>query len=121
MKNNISGKINLAMLKGSVKKLKGKSGEEDCLIIPIKLNHLFKGEKGVYLDIIAFELENKKNDSKDTHLVKQSFSKEVRASMNEEELKAMPILGNLTVWGEPHTEPEPQMNMNTNNDDPLDF
>lgn len=123
MKNNITGKINLAMLTGSVKKMKGKSGEIDCLVIPIELNHLFKGEKGIYLDIIAFELEKKNADQKDTHLIKQSLNKEVRESMSEEALKAMPILGNLTVWGEgSRSEPEPKMNMEaTTEEDDLPF
>jgi hypothetical protein len=111
--NNISGKINLLMLNGAVKKMKSKSGEIECLIIPIELNHLFKGEKGIYLDIIGFELSNKKEGSKDTHLVKQSLSKDVRDLMSEDEIKGMPIIGNLSVWGdtganqEPITKPDP--------------
>jgi hypothetical protein len=105
--NNISGKINLLMLNGAVKKMKAKSGEIECLIIPIELNHLFKGEKGIYLDIIGFELTNKKEDSKDTHLVKQSLSKDVRVLMSEDELKAMPIIGNLSVWGDTGANQEP--------------
>lgn len=93
----ISGKINLLMLKAAVKKMKATSGEIDCLVIPIEQNKLFRGEKGIYLDIIAFDLAPKEG-SKDTHLVKQSFSKEAREKMTEEEMKAMPILGNLSMW-----------------------
>jgi len=109
----ISGKINLLMLKGAIKIMKAQSGEIECLIIPIAQNNLFKGEKGIYLDLIAFELENKKEGQKDTHLVKQSLSKEIRAVMSEEDLKAMPILGNLSLWAdgfnsqEPLTNPDP--------------
>lgn len=101
------------MLKGAIKFMKGQSGDIECLIIPIAQNHLFKGEKGLYLDLIAFELSAKKEGSKDTHLVKQSLSKEVRESMSEEQLKAMPIIGNLSVWtgdnqtAEPTTNPSP--------------
>lgn len=105
--SRISGRINLAQLKGQVRVIKGESGMIECLVLPIQLNHLYKGEKGIYLDLIAFEIENKKNDSKDTHLVKQSFSKDVREKMTDEQLKAMPIIGNLQVWGE-FTEAEPQ-------------
>jgi hypothetical protein len=110
--NNISGKINLLMLNGAVKKMKAKSGEIECLIIPIELNHLFKGEKGIYLDIIGFELANKKEGSKDTHLVKQSLSKDVRDLMSDDELKAMPIIGNLSVWGDSISQQEPVTNPN---------
>lgn len=110
---NISGSINLLMLKGAVKKMKAQSGEIDCLVIPIDQNNLFRGEKGVYLNLIAFEITAKKEGSKDTHLVKQSLPKEKRESMTEEQLKAMPIIGNLAVWveggfnQEPLTDPTP--------------
>jgi len=103
--SRISGKINLMNLKCVIKKMKGESGDVECIVIPIEKNKLFKGEKGLYLDLIAFEIENKKGDSKDTHLVKQSFGKEDRAKMSDEELKAMPILGNLQVWDGPVEQP----------------
>jgi hypothetical protein len=96
----ISGRINLSMLKGAIQMQKSKSGMVECLVIPIELNNLFKGEKGVYLDLIAFDLSQKKEGSKDTHLVKQSLSKEKRETMSEDELKNMPILGNLAVWSD---------------------
>lgn len=110
--SNITAKLNLLMLKGAVKMMKAQSGEIECLIIPIEQNKLFKGEKGVYLDLIAFEIQNKKDDSKDTHLVKQSLPKDVREKMSDDELKAMPILGNIRVFSdgfnsEPVTNPDP--------------
>jgi hypothetical protein len=104
--SNISAKLNLLMLKGAVQKMKAKSGLIDCIVIPIDQNNLFRGEKGIYLDMIAFEIKNKQNDSKDTHLIKQSLPKEIREKMTQDELNAMPILGNISVWGE-HAESEP--------------
>lgn len=104
--SRISGKVNLLNLHGVVKKMKGQTGEIECIVIPIEKNKLFKSEKGVYLDLITFEIENPKEGTKDTHIVKQSFSKDVREKMSEEELKALPILGNLMVWGE-RTESSP--------------
>lgn len=86
-------------LKAAIRTMKGKDGDMECIVLPIQANNLFKGEKGIYLDLIAFEIE-KKGDSKDTHLVKQSLSKDERALMSDEEIKAMPILGNLQVWGD---------------------
>jgi len=104
---NISTKINLRQLKNIVKTMKRKDGSEvECLIIPIESNHLFKSEKGVYLDLIGFGFDNKIEDSKDTHLVKQSLPKELFDKMSEEDKKSMPILGNHVVWG--RSEPEPQ-------------
>lgn len=95
---NISSKINLAGLKHSVRKIKGTSGELECLVIPIAINNLFKGEKGVYLDLTGFEIKNKVNESKDTHLVKQSFPKDVYDKMTEDEKKATPVLGSHILW-----------------------
>lgn len=96
---NISTKLNLAGLKSVVQKKKGKSGDIDCLVIPIDQNHLFRGEKGIYLDLTHLEVKNKKGDSKDTHLVKQSLPKDVYEAMTDEEKKATPILGNSILWG----------------------
>lgn len=93
----VTGKINLLNLYSQKKMMKGKAGDVECLVIPIEKNKLFVGEKGVYLDFIGFEIKEKKTDSKDTHLVKQSFSKEEREKMTEEQLRSVPILGNLCV------------------------
>lgn len=106
----ISSRINLLNLKCSVVNMKAKSGMMDCLVIPIELNNLFKGDKGVYLDLIAFEVINKQANSKDTHLVKQSLPKEKREAMSEEDLKAMPILGNHAVWSDGQSTQEPVSN-----------
>ncbi|WP_052496534.1 hypothetical protein [Pedobacter lusitanus] len=97
--SGISSKINLAGLKHSVRDIKGKTGEMvSCIVIPIEINNLFKGEKGVYLDLQGFDIKNKVNDSKDTHLVKQSLPKEKYESLTEEEKKALPILGSHILW-----------------------
>lgn len=100
--SKISGKLNLLNLHGVVKMIKGQSGMVECLVIPLEINSLFKGEKGIYLDIIAFEVDPAKRnaESKDTHLIKQSFPKDVRDLMSDDDLKKLPILGNLQVWGE---------------------
>jgi hypothetical protein len=119
--SRISGRINLAHLKAQLKTMKGQSGLMECIVIPIHLNHLYKGEKGVYLDLIAFEIENKKTDSKDTHLVKQSLPKDVRERMSSEDLKAMPIIGNLQVWDSSFSEAEPQTDVSEVSDEESDL
>jgi hypothetical protein len=96
--SNFSTKLNLASLKHSRKLLKGASGEIDCLIIPINENNLFKGEKGLYLDLYHIELKNPKEGQTNTHLVKQNLPKEMYEKMSDEDKKAMPILGSSTVW-----------------------
>ena len=100
------------------KMITGADGPVECIVIPIQKNKLFVGEKGVYLDLIAFEITNKKSESKDTHLLKQSFSKEVREAMSEQELKDLPILGGLQVWdGQAEAEPVSTMAVQDEKDD----
>lgn len=110
MSNTISGKLNLMQLKAAIRRMDGKNGPIDCVIIPIEANHLFQGDKGIYLDIIAFENKTKNDAIKDTHLVKQSLPKEILGAMSDEEKKSQPIIGNLRVWGE-WTESESQSDM----------
>ena len=108
--SNVSAKINLMQLKAARRTMNGQSGPVDCIVIPIAANHLFIGEKGIYLDIAGFEIKNPANDSKDTHLLKQSLPKEVYQAMSDEEKKAQPVLGNMKIWSG-FTEPEPQSDM----------
>lgn len=104
--SNISIKLNLRQLKSHVMNMAGKSGPVQCLIIPIDANNLFRGEKGIYIDLQAYELKERKDGQKDTHLVKQSLPKEVFDVLTGDEKKQLPILGNLTVWG--RHEPAPR-------------
>ena len=109
--SNLSIKINLTRLPGVIfTKLTGKSGlQKDCIVIPVEDCHLFVGEKGVYLDLSAYEFKEQKYS--DSHMVKQSFSKEVieeiksialtiNPNLTESELqdvvnKANPIIGGI--------------------------
>jgi hypothetical protein len=106
--SRISGKVNLLNLHAVVKIITGQTGPVECLVIPISQNKLFKGDKGIYLDIVGFEIDpaKRKEGNKNTHILKQSFSKEIREAMTEDELRSLPILGDLQVWdGTNSTEP----------------
>lgn len=99
------GKLNLAALPShKVVEFKAKDGTPlECLVLPIKKNHLFKSEKGnIYLDLVAFRNKepklNKDGGVEQTHLVKQSLSKEVRDAMTDEQKKQQPIIGNLNIF-----------------------
>ena len=97
--SNISVKVNLGKLKCVVKPLTGKSGlVQDCLIIPISVNNLVRGKEGIYLDLIAFRLKEMKPDSKDTHCIRQSFSKDYLESLTEMQKSSLPFLGSLVDW-----------------------
>ena len=96
---NINSKINLAGLIHQVKNVEGKGGKQvRCIIIPVEANHLYEGEKGIYLDTIGFEVDESKRKGKDTHLIKQSLPQKIREAMSKEEQNAMPILGNHIDW-----------------------
>jgi hypothetical protein len=103
----ITLKLNLTSLKHGL--VKGKTEGETLLCIPVKANRLFLSEKNnVYLDIVGFDYEDKSDKQyKDTHLLKQSFSKEVLAAMTDEEKKALPIIGNARVGSTQRNEPAP--------------
>jgi hypothetical protein len=64
---------------------------------------LFKGEKGVYLDLIAFELKEKKENK--THLIKQKIPKEIFKALSDEQKGATPILGDVSTWEREEEKP----------------
>ena len=94
--STIGIKLNLAKLTHVLMTKKGKEKQDvKCIVIPINENNLFEGKEGnVYLDLIAFKLNEPKHGK--THLVKQSLPKDVREKMSKEEQNATPILGDLT-------------------------
>src|SRR5690606_32516404 len=122
MGNNISIKINLRQFKNVIKDMKRKDGTTvKCLVLPIESNHFFEGEKGIYADLTAFQIKNKVGDSKDTHLLKQSFPKEYYESLSDEDKKELPILGNATVWERQESEPQNADILDGPEDDDLPF
>ena len=96
---NISIKLNLRQLNSHVMPLKGKEGMINCLVIPIAENSLFVGKKGVYLDLQAWEIKDKKPDRKQTHIIKQSYPKEVFDQLTDAQKQSIPIIGDAILWG----------------------
>ena len=118
--SNLTVRINLRQLKHEVKEILGKTAPVKCLIIPIVENNLFEGEKSVYLDLSGYEIRDRVQDRKDTHLLKQSFSKPVYEAMSEEQRRNLPIIGNVTVFsGEPM--PQRSSGLNVSSDITVDF
>lgn len=94
--SHLSFSINLFKLKNcAVTNLaSSRTGEsKKCLIIPIEDNSLTVTEKGVYLPMVAFESDKLEKQS---HLIKQSFKKEILDKMTEEEKNELPILGGIS-------------------------
>jgi len=101
MSSNISLKHNLMKLTGAtLMDITGKAGPVQCLVIPVEMSGLFKGENAVYMDSTAIPLATLKEGKKDTHIIKQAVAKDKFAAMTDEEKKAIPIMGNAIVWGE---------------------
>ena len=101
--SNLSIKLNLQNLHCACRFEKGVAGPVECLIIPLEKNYLFKGEKGIYLDLSAFELKEKKDNR--THLIKQQLPKDVFKAMTDEQKRDTPILGDVTTWEHKDADP----------------
>lgn len=123
---NYSIKIDLMKLQGAfVKTLQGNTGAKRCLIVPIDdCKGMFLGEKGCYLNMTAFALQDPKY--KDTHCIKVNIPQEHRNSMTEEELNSIPIIGGLHSFDVKHklkqgNEPKTQSICNSSVADDLPF
>lgn len=104
---NFSIKTDLLKLQGAfVTNLKGKTETKRCLIIPVDESGLFVGEKGVYLNMTAIEMENPKFS--ETHCVKVSLDKEKFEALTEEQRRALPIIGGMKQL---ERRQPPQMNI----------
>lgn len=99
MSNTISTNVNLAAFQGATILQSGKNKDVECILIPIAMNHFIRTPEGaVYVDLTGYELKNKKENSKSTHIVKQSLPKDIYSAMSEEDRNNMPIVGNHVVW-----------------------
>ena len=94
MKENLFLRFNLTAFKNAgVAKLQGKTGVKKCVIIPIDDNFVYEGNKGAYVDFIAWH--NEKLNNGDTHLIKQSLPKEVRDKLSEEDRMSLATFGSV--------------------------
>ena len=95
----ITGSINLAALKYVLMTKKDKNGQPlKGMFIPLEVNKLQEHESGgIYLNLVAFDMKEAKEWA--THILKQSFSKEIREQIGDEKMKDLPILGNLKTSG----------------------
>ena len=91
---NFSLKVNLLKLRNTVVAMvPGRRETKRCVIVPVDDNHLFVGEKGVYLDLSGIEMRERRFD--DTHVLKQNLPREVYQGMSDEERREMPIVGTM--------------------------
>lgn len=77
----------------------------DCLAIPIELNNLsVSNSNEIYLNLVGWESDKLKDGQ--THLLKQSLSKEIVERMSEDDKKNMPIMGNVAPMKKKETPME---------------
>lgn len=81
----------------------GKGGTFDCLVIPIAENNLYVSEKNeIFINLVGWESGKLKNNQ--THLLKQSFDREVMEKMTDDQKKELPILGHISPKPEKREE-----------------
>ena len=109
---NYNLRIALTKIKGAkVMDIEGKTCTKRCVVIPIDseegtVQDSYEGKidglpttkflNDVYLNLTAFEFKEKKYGQ--SHGIKASFSKKKLERTSEEELKAMPFVGNMKPW-----------------------
>lgn len=123
---NYTGKINLVRFKNAcVISVKGASATKRGVFIPIEDNNIFVSAddslkvKGAYVNINVWE---KQSPSKygSTHSIRQSLPKEVRDLMTDDELKAVPYIGDMKpfeIQNQSATVDAPQVDVMTDYDD----
>jgi len=94
----IRQKLNLAAFKHvemEVKSKKDKDKKVKGVFIPYEANDIFVSEKGgKYFDLVHWPNDKLKDA---THISKQSFSKEQREAMSDEDKKNQPMFGTLNT------------------------
>ena len=83
----------LEVIRNTTGGILGKADMKRCLVIPIDDSGVYLGEKGVYLNLMAVEMQEQRYG--DTHFLKQSLPKDMYQNMSDEERRAQPIFGAL--------------------------
>lgn len=105
---NYAGKINLLKFANAcIVSVKGQKATKKGIFIPIEDNHVFVSAdenlkaKGAYIDFNAWENQTPGKYG-DTHGIRQSLAREVRERMTDDELKAVPYIGNMKPYEVPN-------------------
>lgn len=95
---NHSIKLNMSKLPGAFKaSIQGRTATKACICIPVEVFH--EGEKGFYLNLVAFARQEAKYG--ETHSIKVSVNDEAYKAMSEEERKAIPFIGAMKELARP--------------------
>lgn len=123
---NYTGRLNLLKFKNAcIITVQGKSSAKKGVFIPVDDNAIFvtagddQKARGAYIDFMAWE-NQQPGKYGDTHSLRQSLAKEVRERMTDEELKAVPYIGNMKPYEIPNaarTVEAPQATVDEGMDD----
>jgi len=93
---SVSGYVNLAKLVHVHTAMQGRDGQPKAgVFIPFDANLLAKDDNGnIYVN---FSGKHSDKSAHSTHWIKKSVKKEIFDKMTEDEKKAVPFLGNLTL------------------------
>lgn len=92
--SNLQIKVNLTKIAGAhFITLGGRRGPTKCIVMPVEDRNLYVGEKGVYLDLTAFQYKEQK--FADSHFIKPNLPKEVFDGMTKEQQDAIEICGGV--------------------------
>lgn len=82
--------VNLSLLNGvQIAKI----GKEKNIVIPINQNFIWEGKKGLYLQLVAHELQNPQFEQ--SHYITLNIPKDEYERLTEEQRKNTKIIGNL--------------------------
>lgn len=92
--SNYSMRVDLKKVRGAfVCRIQGNTTAKACLCIPLDSEDIFAGDKGVYLDLNAYETQQSQYG--DTHMLRVRLNKERYNTLTEEQRRAVPIVGNM--------------------------
>lgn len=93
---NFTAKIDISKISGAFAcKIQGKNSSKNCICIPTDATGVFVGSKGVYIDLRISELAEDKQRYEDTHIVRQSFPKDMYEQLSEDDRRSIPLLGGM--------------------------
>lgn len=96
MTTNSAIKINLSKIPGAARiTLTGQSGKQKRgIFIPEEDAHLYDGEKGLYLNLVAIRPKEEKYNQ--SHFIKLNLDRATYDAMSQEERDELPIIGSVT-------------------------
>lgn len=93
---NYTAKLDISKITGAFAcKIQGQNTTKNCICIPTDAAGVFVGQKGIYIDLRIVELSEDRRRFEDTHIIRQSFPKDLYETLSEEDKRNIPPLGGM--------------------------